>query len=85
MEATNHLGIYCGSHLCEGAQRRLLQRVPLLINIKIMRGDYMMNNNEKLTIKQMMAIPKGYEVMTKIQQEDGRDEFEATRDSLFPY
>ena len=44
-----------------------------------------MENDERITIKQMMPIPEGYEVMMEVIQRDGTEEMEAARDSLFPY
>lgn len=44
-----------------------------------------MENDERITIKQMMPIPEEYEVMLEITQRDGTKEMEAARNSLFLY
>lgn len=44
-----------------------------------------MNQRKNYTIKQMMTLPEGYEVMMEVAQRDGTKGMEAAKETLFPY
>ena len=42
-------------------------------------------SSEKVTIKQMMPIPKEYEIMRSFRQDNGREEMKSVADAMYPY
>ena len=44
-----------------------------------------MNQREPYTIKQMMPLPEGYEVMMEVTHQNGAKVMEAAKETVFPY
>ena len=44
-----------------------------------------MDQRKNYTIKQIMPLPEGYEVMMEVAQQDGTKMMEAAKETLFPY
>ena len=44
-----------------------------------------MDQRKNYTIKQIMPLPEGYEVMMEVAQQDGTKMMEAAKETLLPY
>lgn len=76
-------GTICGGHLC-GNHRGDKAKGGLLFLYSKMRRIYM-DQRKNYTIKQIMPLPEGYEVMMEVAQQDGTKMMEAAKETLFPY
>ena len=76
-------GNVCRGHLC-GNHRGDKDKGGLPFLYCKTRRIYM-DQRKNYTIKQMMPLPEGYEVMMEGTQQDGTKVMEAAKETLFPY